>query len=239
MSVIQCKDCGKDIAQGLKKCPHCGSSKHRSFISRHPILSLAGVIFGASFLIPLTRPAQDGMHDVRPGVRSAPIQAPKTTAQKSQNSESQKPSFDTKKALADSKDFRKSMDEKLKQYYATQSDFLKSKKLADAFSENVASVLSQNLEAEVKDEISQLSKTQRKIFASVMQQTMMEGGQNFYLTTSGPSNEILKAKYSLMSDALAYQLVNKHDLVSIAKGVGFKKVILTDGYNYTVTYTPE
>lgn len=38
-----CKTCGKEIAKGLKKCPHCGKDQ-RSFFGRHKILSFIGVL---------------------------------------------------------------------------------------------------------------------------------------------------------------------------------------------------
>jgi hypothetical protein len=38
-----CKTCGKEIAKGVKKCPHCGKDQ-RSFFGRHKILSFIGVL---------------------------------------------------------------------------------------------------------------------------------------------------------------------------------------------------
>lgn len=42
-----CKICEKEIAKGVKKCPHCGKDQ-RSFLGRHKILSFIGflIIFG-------------------------------------------------------------------------------------------------------------------------------------------------------------------------------------------------
>lgn len=239
MSVIQCKDCGKDVAKGLKKCPHCGSTKHRSFVSRHPIISLLGVMFAASILLPLTNRPPEGMSDVKPGSRPAVTHNSQSQSNKSKNIEPEKAKFDIQKALEDSRKFRKSMDEGMKSQYATYAAFDEAKEKAENFKSNASTIVKEAREAEVQAEVNELSKLQRKIFASVMQQKMIEGGQNFYFTTSGKSDEILRAKYALMSDALAYQLVNKHDLVTTAKAVGFKKIVLTDEHDYSVTYTPE
>lgn len=38
-----CKTCGKEIAKGVKKCPHFGKDQ-RSFFGRHKILSLIGIL---------------------------------------------------------------------------------------------------------------------------------------------------------------------------------------------------
>lgn len=39
MALIKCKECGKDISNEVKQCPHCGSTKHRGFFKKHPIIS--------------------------------------------------------------------------------------------------------------------------------------------------------------------------------------------------------
>lgn len=41
--LVTCKACGKEIAKGVKKCPHCGKDQ-RSFFGRHKILSFIGVL---------------------------------------------------------------------------------------------------------------------------------------------------------------------------------------------------
>ncbi|WLR54412.1 DUF4352 domain-containing protein [Mesobacillus subterraneus] len=38
-----CKTCGKEIAKGVKKCPHCGKDQRRFFM-RHKILSFIAVL---------------------------------------------------------------------------------------------------------------------------------------------------------------------------------------------------
>lgn len=50
--MVNCKACGKEIAKGVKKCPHCGKDQ-RNFFMKHKILSgililvLIGTIGGA------------------------------------------------------------------------------------------------------------------------------------------------------------------------------------------------
>jgi len=45
--LVNCKACGKEIAKGVKKCPHCGKDQ-RNFFGRHKILTaiIALVIIG-------------------------------------------------------------------------------------------------------------------------------------------------------------------------------------------------
>lgn len=44
MALIKCKECGKEISYSVKQCPHCGSSKHRNFFKKHPIITTLLVI---------------------------------------------------------------------------------------------------------------------------------------------------------------------------------------------------
>lgn len=41
--LVDCKVCGKEIAKGVKKCPHCGKDQ-RNWFMRHKILTFFGVI---------------------------------------------------------------------------------------------------------------------------------------------------------------------------------------------------
>lgn len=47
MSLIKCKECEKKIAKGCKSCPNCGSKKNRSYLRRHPFISI--IIFFSFF----------------------------------------------------------------------------------------------------------------------------------------------------------------------------------------------
>jgi hypothetical protein len=41
--LVNCKACGKEIAKGVKKCPHCGKDQ-RSWFGRHKFLTFIGAI---------------------------------------------------------------------------------------------------------------------------------------------------------------------------------------------------
>ncbi|WP_449536283.1 OB-fold protein [Ferdinandcohnia sp. Marseille-Q9671] len=41
--LVNCKACGKEIAKGVKKCPHCGKDQ-RNWFMRHKILTFIGAI---------------------------------------------------------------------------------------------------------------------------------------------------------------------------------------------------
>ncbi len=42
-NLVKCKACGKEIAKGVKKCPHCGKDQ-RNWFMRHKFLSIIGLI---------------------------------------------------------------------------------------------------------------------------------------------------------------------------------------------------
>ncbi len=50
MALINCKECKKEISSEVKQCPHCGSSKHRGFIKKHPIVSIFIGLFAIGYI---------------------------------------------------------------------------------------------------------------------------------------------------------------------------------------------
>lgn len=70
--LVECKACGKEIAKGVKKCPHCGKDQ-RSFFGRHKILSF----FGALILLGIIVSALGGGEETNNSSgSSAPASAP-------------------------------------------------------------------------------------------------------------------------------------------------------------------
>lgn len=41
--LVNCKACGKEVAKGVKRCPHC-SKDNRSFVARHKVLSAIAIL---------------------------------------------------------------------------------------------------------------------------------------------------------------------------------------------------
>ncbi|MFQ8923928.1 MAG: zinc ribbon domain-containing protein [Clostridium paraputrificum] len=41
-NMTTCKACGKEIAKGVKKCPHCGKDQ-RNFFMKHKIISIIAI----------------------------------------------------------------------------------------------------------------------------------------------------------------------------------------------------
>lgn len=49
-NLVPCKACGKEIAKGVKKCPHCGKDQ-RNWFMRHKILSFIGAIIVLTIIV--------------------------------------------------------------------------------------------------------------------------------------------------------------------------------------------
>lgn len=50
MALVNCKECKKEISSKVKQCPHCGSSKHRGFIRKHPVLTVIIALFAIGYI---------------------------------------------------------------------------------------------------------------------------------------------------------------------------------------------
>lgn len=73
----------------------------------------------------------------------------------------------------------------------------------------------------------------RKEFANKLEQGFVEKGRmNADVTTSGPQNTVLSIRWALASKVTAHDL-SESGIVTKAKGVGFKKIVYTDGYNFS------
>ncbi|MDQ7094285.1 zinc ribbon domain-containing protein [Desulfosporosinus sp. PR] len=73
--MVNCKACGKEIAKGVKKCPHCGKDQ-RNFFGRHKILT--GIV--ALIVIIIIVSVSSG------GGKSKATSAPATTPSATQSS---------------------------------------------------------------------------------------------------------------------------------------------------------
>ena len=77
---------------------------------------------------------------------------------------------------------------------------------------------------------------QRRAFARVMETRFLDAGINCDVTTVGDADDELRIKWVLASKVTAHQ-INKSDLVSTARSLGFKRIRLTDGYDFGWVWT--
>ena len=95
----------------------------------------------------------------------------------------------------------------------------------------------QQKEAKKKQEIETQKKLTpaRKEFAKKYEQDMLQKGLDVYASTLGKDHSTFKIKFILTSRPLVYKLVNDEGFTGTLKGLGFNKLVMTDGYNDTWT----
>lgn len=74
---------------------------------------------------------------------------------------------------------------------------------------------------------------ERKSYAEKSELNSLKSGMDIQWIVQGKNGTTLKIQYVLMGRPLAYNLLNNSSLVETWKNLGFKTVILTDGFNST------
>lgn len=76
---------------------------------------------------------------------------------------------------------------------------------------------------------------QRKKIADLIETTFLDAGRDPYAAAEGPEFRTLRLKYVLMSRPLVHQIQKSSKVMNKWRDLGFRKVILTDGYRETWT----
>jgi hypothetical protein len=75
----------------------------------------------------------------------------------------------------------------------------------------------------------------RKLFAKTTEKAYLSQGMDVYISVSGVDATTIKMKYVLIGRPAAYKLSNDSRLIGNLRNMGFRKMILTDGYDDTWT----
>jgi len=76
----------------------------------------------------------------------------------------------------------------------------------------------------------------RLFFAKLLEKKYLKEGYDVEIIVEGKNKDILKFKYVLMSRPLIHKITNETGFLETAKNLEFKKVVFTDGFNYSWTY---
>lgn len=71
----------------------------------------------------------------------------------------------------------------------------------------------------------------RRNAAKVMETTFLDGGSDVYVSAEGKEFRTLRIRYILMSRPLVYKIQKNAAVLDNWRDLGFREVILTDGYN--------
>ena len=77
----------------------------------------------------------------------------------------------------------------------------------------------------------------RASFAKDLENSYLDKGINADVTVSGPAKTNLRIKWALVSKVAAHQLDKNDQFWTNVQEMGFKKVILTDGYDESFSWT--
>lgn len=95
------------------------------------------------------------------------------------------------------------------------------------------------IEASAAKAAAKLMVDQRKEMARRMETSMLDGGVDASFTTRGKDATTLHVKYILIGRVFVHQFTKEGEMLSNLRKAGFKKVILTDGYDETWTINLE
>jgi len=73
-------------------------------------------------------------------------------------------------------------------------------------------------------------------FASETEETFLKHGQSVTVTAQGKNADTMRFRYALVSKAFAYQVQHQDTFMQRVRSLGFKKLILDDGFETTYTF---
>jgi len=78
----------------------------------------------------------------------------------------------------------------------------------------------------------------RKAYAELLRNKFLDDGADIKVDVRGSNAESLILTYALFNDVWSHRMLKPGGLAGEAFGLGFKKIELSDGYNYNVELTP-
>jgi hypothetical protein len=125
----------------------------------------------------------------------------------------------------------------LKKYYATpdqlteaKADIVELRLLEAAYSTEPASKEAKSLHEKAKSLLTPVEQQARQLYASSVEQVFINQGMDAHVTATGNDKRHLRISYPLMSRPLVYKLQNDVKIEGVARSLGFKKLIYTDGF---------
>ncbi len=73
----------------------------------------------------------------------------------------------------------------------------------------------------------------RRAYPALLERNFLKQGMDVYVTVEGQEATTLRVKYVLMSRPMVYKIQTETDFVQNCRAMGFKKVIMDDGFRST------
>ena len=74
---------------------------------------------------------------------------------------------------------------------------------------------------------------QRKQFAKTYEKNLLDQGMDVYASTYGKDNTVMEIKFVLINRPFVHNFLKDASAIATLRSLGFKKLILTDGYDST------
>lgn len=243
MSLQKCHECGKKVSTSADRCMNCGAPVVFETKSKTGCLKVIFIVFVFLLLIsalnklidpgtkskdsaklPETPPAEVKVED--PFLKMT--DAEHLEAARKALLENYVPNKDPMKTQwGNVAEARKQLDA----IKADSKEFTESRKLTSEVErrekeiEKVSRVVANKLMVKQREEISKTLETE-----------YLKKGMDVHIRLSGTNKTVMRLEYILMSRPLVYKIANETDFLESMEKIGFKKVIFSDGYNYSWSY---
>jgi|GEM_PF-1073146 len=233
-----CRKCGLDFSANESVCPHCGtrnpwwlSKAATGFISSIGFAMIVFIIFSITF--PKSeRPSTEQKELTKQKSENALIQEHFNKMTAKEHLEKAKNSFIT------DPDIRKhlfAIPRESKEWPEAQKVLKKIEQLEkEVQAEEAKRQKIKEAEEAKRQKIKEIEN--RKEFAEILERTYLERMADVYVGTSGKEHTILTIKWILMSRPEVHDTINREEEMKIIKGMGFKKIVFTNGYDSTWTH---
>jgi hypothetical protein len=86
------------------------------------------------------------------------------------------------------------------------------------------------------DKAARETRKDRTDYAHEYEEERLKDGEDYTVKATGSDNTTLSITYALMCRPLVYKMQNDSGLIQRWRNLGFKKVYLYDGYNYSWSF---
>jgi hypothetical protein len=209
MAEKKCRHCGRMVSISENKCPHCGKSLSNAGLALAIAIPLVICLFVFAAIL-ASGPSSSKT--------SSPQQIKRTPAQ--EHLRSFQIALRTGELATANMHFN--------QIPKNSPEY---KKASEIYTKTTEERAKTNKES--KKIVAAAMIVQRQNFVDAYERQLLDQGMDVYVSALGKTKQTLKVKWVLVSRPLVYKMINNPDFVSKLRELGFKKLIMTDGYNDT------
>jgi uncharacterized protein YyaL (SSP411 family) len=241
MTSITCPHCGNVNSTTHAFCGKCGLKLPKWHLPRKKSWLIGGIgLFVWVVICALS--ASTGLRD-QGGDQTRATSTPNKSADSSSPSLAATPSdaLSPKEHLARAKELATanassfpSFHEHINAIPPSAKEYAEAQKLRAQIVKREAEMSAQNAKREL-EERERTGIASREAFANEAERHFLDQGMDFYITVGGASKTTITFKYVLMSRPLVYKIQQEESFIQRLRQEGFRKLILTDGYDDTWT----